>query len=392
MFGIFTPRYVTEGRETLRAARRILNYKRDLLDAQTNASIQEQMRTLEEALPKRDKAKIESASGTLSALFEERFPQPHDAGWRENCEVFLVAIVIAVGVRSYFLQPFTIPTGSMQPTLNGIIPTASDQLPPGPLARLRDFALRGRTWLNVVSQEDDAIVSISDATRFGFLHAVVIDCEKQRFVVHTPATAAALIETFHLAPLEVLQQKEPGEKYLLDSPRAIHKGEPLVRGWAETGDHVFVDKVSYNFRAPRRGEVFVFSTAGIPTDPAHSYPGAPSQYYIKRLAGVPGDVLRIADPELFINGRLASEPGFKRVMAGGDGYLGYSNPSSLYGARYLTTTEDTFPVPSESYFALGDNSHRSLDSRFWGTVPRDNLMGCGLFVYWPFNSHWGWIK
>ncbi len=51
-----------------------------------------------------------------------------------------------------------------------------------------------------------------------------------------------------------------------------------------------------------------------------------------------------------------------------------------------------FRVPDEGYFAMGDNSYNSLDSRYWGPVPEENLVGRGLFVYWPFNRHWGLIR
>ena len=123
-------------------------------------------------------------------------------------------------------------------------------------------------------------------------------------------------------------------------------------------------------------------------------PGGPSQFYIKRLAGLPGDELRIAPPRLFVNGQPAAGAAFERVMAGSPynppyDYHGYSNgPES----GYLSTPESTFLVPEKRYFALGDNSYNSADSRYWGTVPEQNLMGCGMFVYWPFTKHWGLIQ
>ena len=83
------------------------------------------------------------------------------------------------------------------------------------------------------------------------------------------------------------------------------------------------------------------------------------------------------------------------------GYAGYSNAAEQSGPgmrtylqpmRYLNTPEETFEVPSKNYFALGDNSFHSSDSRDWGSVPEENLMGRGVFVYWPFGRHWGRIK
>jgi len=76
-----------------------------------------------------------------------------------------------------------------------------------------------------------------------------------------------------------------------------------------------------------------------------------------------------------------------------DGYHGYSN-TSANGQRfpYLGTPDSVLSVPEAGYIALGDNSYNSSDSRDWGAVPQKNLVGRGLFVYWPFTSHWGFIK
>jgi signal peptidase I len=149
---------------------------------------------------------------------------------------------------------------------------------------------------------------------------------------------------------------------------------------------VFVDKFSYNFVKPHRGDVFVFRTNNIPGIPGDVEMGQP--FYIKRLAGVPGDTLRISSPDLYIGGKLAQQFGFKRVMAAQDGYRGYSNAP---GSLYLSNASSTFTVPAHGYFALGDNSYNSADSRYWGIAPEEDLVGRGLFVYWPFNRHWGLI-
>ena len=69
---------------------------------------------------------------------------------------------------------------------------------------------------------------------------------------------------------------------------------------------------------------------------------------------------------------------------------GYSNPG--FPAQYLTTPTERFTVPPHSYFALGDNSYNSSDSRYWGIVPEKNVIGRGFVVYWPFSSRWGFIR
>ena len=81
-----------------------------------------------------------------------------------------------------------------------------------------------------------------------------------------------------------------------------------------------------------------------------------------------------------------------RVMTARDGYAGYANGRRFGSFQHLLTPEDTFNIPEGFYFAMGDNSYQSSDSRDWGPVPEDNLMGCGLFVYWPFTSHFGLIR
>ncbi len=370
MIGFLSPRYIQDGREMLKAARKMLSYKCDLLRPEEVAAIEARIGILEAALKGRKREEAAAASRELDDLFAAHFPRQKDAALRENCEVFLVAIVIAVGVRSFFLQPFTIPTGSMQPTLNGIIATATAEPAPNALKQALDFAIKGRSYVDITSKVDDTVVSIRELTRLRFFTFAEIQCEHQRFTAHVPADKLAALG--------------------VSVGRTLAAGEVVARGYVDTGDHVFVDKMSYNFRRPHRGEVFVFNTLGIPTIENVMHPGAPSQFYIKRLAGTPGDELRIDSPHLYINGKLASGFGFERVMAAKNGYQGYSNPIQ---AQYLTSPDARpFHVPEKSYFALGDNSYNSSDSRYWGVVPEKNIMGHGLFVYWPFTSHWGFMR
>ncbi|PYI73335.1 MAG: signal peptidase I, partial [Verrucomicrobia bacterium] len=79
--------------------------------------------------------------------------------------------------------------------------------------------------------------------------------------------------------------------------------------------------------------------------------------------------------------------GFERVMSARPPYRGYA-----FGHEYLSKPDQTYKVPRDGYFAMGDNSYNSFDSRYWGPVPVENLVGRGLFVYWPFYPHWGLIR
>ncbi len=367
---MFTPAYIKHGRLVIRHAEKLLRYRKDLLSESTVSDVKTQLKKLRKALKVRDKEAVKTESEQLHTLYLQHMPTPKDAAWRENIEVILVAIVVAVGIRSYFLQPFKIPTGSMQPTLNGIIghPMPATEPAPNMLRQIGEFAVLGRNYINVVSAENDQVTQVLPKKFAFFFTFSRIVCERQNFLVYAPPDT--LRQDFKVLP---------GNHY--------GKGETIAKGAVDTGDQVFVDKFSYNFVKPHRGDVFVFRTDnifGIRSDPETAPP-----FFIKRLAGIPGDELQVRSPLLYVNGKVAEGFGFNRVMAQQNGYKGYSNPGS---ALHLTSPEATFPLPEHSYFAMGDNSYNSYDSRYWGTVPEENLVGRGLFVYWPFSRHWGIIR
>src|SRR5213083_599989 len=118
---MFTSRYVKHSKLLLRHAQKYLRYKRDVFDAETYDAVAADIRRLHAALRQHDRKQREGRAEELGAKLHQLTPVTWESHWRENCEVILVAIVVAIGIRSSFLQPFNIPTGSMQPTLNGII-------------------------------------------------------------------------------------------------------------------------------------------------------------------------------------------------------------------------------------------------------------------------------
>ena len=363
---MFASRYVKHSKLLLRHAQKYLRYKRDILDTETYDLIGADIRRLHAALRQRDRKQIESRAEELDAKLHQLTPVTWESHWRENCEVILVAIVIAVGIRSYFLQPFKIPTGSMQPTLNGIIGHPSTEPPPNILRQIVEFVVMGRNYINVVSREDDQIFEIvPKKVAFFFTFSRLVG-ERQSFLVY--ASPDTLRQDFNVFP-----------------GRLFHRGEVIARGAIDTGDQVFVDKCSYNFVKPHNGDVFVFRTNGIPGIREDPVAGPP--FYIKRLAGLPGDQLRVDPPFLYINGKKAEGFGFERVMSARPPYRGYAP-----GHDFLSKPDQTYKVPRDGYFAMGDNSYNSFDSRYWGPVPLENLVGRGLFVYWPFYPHWGVIR
>jgi signal peptidase I len=387
---MFAPRYVKMGKIILKNGRKLLNYRRDTMDEKDCKRLTAAARDLEHALASRDRAEVEASTERLDRELARHLPPRKDALWRENCEVFLVAIVIALGVRSYFLQPFTIPTGSMQPTLNGITGVRMELPPPNIFQRIFEFATFGRTYINVVSQEQDYVLTLTEKKRFRFFTFTEIRCARRQYVVHAPRET--LIRYFGIEPQ--VHMDPMGIPVRRSQPTRVYEaGEPIARGYVSAGDHVFVDKMSSHLRFPQRDEVFVFKTTGISGIEARHDPSLGSQFYIKRIAGLPDDTLRIDPPLLYIQGAPAQGEGMQRVMSMKDGYRGYSNaPAGGRPFNFLPTPDSTFRVPPHSYFALGDNSYHSADSRDWGSVPARNVMGRGFFVYWPFTSHWGLIE
>src|SRR5437016_11588668 len=158
---MFASRYVKHSKLLLRHAQKYLRYKRDILDTETYDLIGADIRRLHAELRQRDRKQIEGRAEELDAKLHQLTPVTWESHWRENCEVILVAIVVAVGIRSYFLQPFKIPTGSMQPTLNGIIGRPMTSEPPNILQQVAEFIVRGRNYINVVSRVDDEVLQFN---------------------------------------------------------------------------------------------------------------------------------------------------------------------------------------------------------------------------------------
>jgi signal peptidase I len=130
------------------------------------------------------------------------------------------------------------------------------------------------------------------------------------------------------------------------------------------GDRVVMEGITFFKRKPRRGDIVAFKTDGISSSLVRN------EIFMKRIAGEPGEHLRIADGKLFINGKeveLTNIEGKIKYASWANGFTPYTD---------LT-------VPAESYFVLGDNSEHSSDSRMWGCVPRQNIIGRVNYRYWP---------
>ena len=145
--------------------------------------------------------------------------------------------------------------------------------------------------------------------------------------------------------------------------------EPTLRGeQSGQSDHFVVNHAAYWFNAPQRGDIVVFGTQGIKgIENEVRYSGP--QVYTKRLVGMPGETIEIRDGHVFANGRLLNPD---------DGI-----PDVTYTVPTYGHADGKWVVPQGSYFVIGDNSLRSSDSRYWGSVPAANITGKVARIYWP---------
>ncbi len=119
------------------------------------------------------------------------------------------------------------------------------------------------------------------------------------------------------------------------------------------GELLVVNKLAYRWAEPARGDIIVFH-----------FSHQPPEDYIKRVIGIPGDVVQVRDRQVFVNGAALQES--------------YIAESPEYYGEWV--------VPQNSLFVLGDNRNRSSDSHVWGFVPFEEVVGRAVLIYWPFNS------
>jgi signal peptidase I len=173
---------------------------------------------------------------------------------------------------------------------------------------------------------------------------------------------------------------------------------PSMEKTLMVGDHLLVNKFIFGgtgawyekllpYRPLKRGDIIVFK-----------FPYADHPHFVKRVIGLPGDHLKLVDQDVFINGKQLVEPYVVHDPAAGYDPLNYSFPppgNPLYSSpvepewardirKYVQG--DELVVPSGRYFAMGDNRDHSLDSRYWGFVDRDAIMGRPFLIYWSVNS------
>jgi signal peptidase I len=402
---------------------KVYHYRRDVLTPAQVLELQSRIAELRALVKERKGAEklklgIERLEEVLRRTGGAIYPK---TALVENVEFFLVAAIVILGIRTYFVQPFKIPTNSMWPTYNGMTPqvfkTKADEPNVAAVAtRLVAFG----AWPHRMDAPADGevLVPVGGETRGGIVNCKVVPGrswlviptqlrEYTLFVGDKPVKVKlpldfdfewAVYDAFFsngdaysgeklaMAVRRKLEAREFEERIVNGQPlRCIRTGKRVRAGERAlafdelTGDQLFVDRVSYHFIRPKVGSGFVFRTGNIPGI-AQTYG---DQYYIKRLVGVPGDKLEIREPALFRNGEpITGASAFAANAKRIERYTGYVAYGNLRPGDILT-------VPADSYFALGDNSSNSQDGRYWGFVPAKDVVGRPMFVYYPFTSRWG---
>lgn len=384
----------------------ILNAQRDLLAPQAIEKVSQGLAELNAAMRASiPKAELVKQMEKLEGLANQWLKPYPNASYRENIEVFLVALAVAMGIRTFFVQPFKIPTGSMQPTLFGVtsdnLMEQPDFVVPTGLARVREW-FEGVSYIDVKAKADGEITRISAPVGIrvinfwqtlqigGVAHTIVMPPDYGSPQVGPVERNSGL----NAGTFELRAGLHPRKTY--------RKGEQVIKLRVKAGDHLFVDRLTYNFRNPTRGEIAVFQTAGIMGLPQ-------DQFYIKRLVALGGETVSIGnDRHLRINGQRLDQTAshFEKVYSfdpakppADSQFSGHVNEliaRQTYGrgglAPLFKDENETFTLSKDHYMVMGDNTMNSLDSRTWGEFSATNIIGKQFFVYWPLTERFGWGK
>ncbi len=353
-------------------------------------------------------------------------------GWNDNVEMFLVAILIVIGIRTFFLQPFIIPTNSMNPTYFGMTfeTYAPGEPTPNPTIRALRFVTRGATFKSSEAPASGELMLPVDSTNrrrgLSFFseevagrNFLILPARKAEYVfyvgtqqqrVRVPSDASSQFgevvkETFFREDERSMEQilddlshrygvREIRGRDYVQTGIELEKGEHLLAFDLRIGDALFVDRMSYHVAPPKVGDPFVFRTDSIPAILGESY-------YIKLLVGKGGDTLQVQEPLLLRNGEpITGARAFEfnhEQTPPFDGYfaVGHLRPGA------------SVEIPDGYYWAMGDNSDNSSDSRLWardtpsgranpdpadGLVPEESVVGRAIFIYYPLTKRWGSAK
>ena len=451
MFSIFKRDPLEEARTSaerlLQHASKVWSYRRDLFNEEETSrftTVRDKLAALAGMLPRKSAITDEKKVEDLNAAFEEMHNALCELGGTiypvrtlpEWTELIVVSLFVACGVRSFFLQPFKIPTNSMYPTYYGMTaevypldadgpgglaaiwrklafwtkrvevrsPVAGEIMIPlglgGTPSRIKEGLDGGLFGTGLMSEPTD-IYAIKVGNGDPLSVEVPRDFNFGNVILRTYFPEVARLPSGENDRWSIVMQQaqlrgdllhDSRGGYLLRTHKVVPAGGRVLHFDVLTGDMVLVDRMSYNFIRPQLGDSFVFETKNIPGLNAN---GKQEIYYIKRLVGLPGDTLRVDEPRLLrngvpITGKLAFDKNNARATE--KEYYGYQTGANLGGRMYGKPLQEDLRVPDGNYYAMGDNSGNSSDSRVWGFVPESSIIGRGFFILYPFSHRWGLVE
>ena len=428
----FISRTVRHATTMHKHVRHMLDAQRDILSPQAienvSASLGELDKAIHSSIKKDELFKQMQKTDEVADKWLKKYP---NTNYRENVEVFLVALAVAMGIRTFFVQPFKIPTGSMQPTLYGItsVPDFSKVTSEAELAEQIKLRVSfrssqgieavkewfgGNSYVTYKAEENGEFNGLSRPLRFLLFNIkqTIWVAGKPHTIWFPPDTGGspnyiwgnlfgyikALTSTL---PLDEMSAPDLERRMGLRRGQTFSKGGEIVKIKVISGDHLFVDRLTYNFRAPKRGEIAVFQTAGI-----QHFRMPQDQFYIKRLVGLGGEKIQIGnDRHLIINGQRLDKTTrhFENVYSFDPAkppreseFSGHVNDAiGVHSGRpglsplFMDENEVQTLAPDQ-LMVMGDNTMNSFDSRGWGSFPATNVVGKEFFVYWPLTKRFGW--
>jgi signal peptidase I len=400
-----------QAKELLHAASKVYHYRRDVISDARLQELEKSVVEIEAMLKDKsaDKAPFEAAMERLDALLHKIGGKIHPKTfWSDNLEVLLVAAILVIGVRTFFFQPFIIPTNSMYPTYSGMntVAYAADDASPSAAKQLFNKLTLGAKYKSITAEASGEVSLLllpnTNTGKVGTYRAVpyrkyfILPAKRAEYVFSVGGTLHSIQVPLEFDMLSVVRDffpdanltmavpsKESPSGQALPMNQTAKEGDPLLRFDITLGDALFVDRISYHFKRPKAGDPFVFRTNAIREELGRLTGDYTDKYYIKRIGGAGGETLEIVDGALLVNGEPRDEVEAFGCNAAKEGeYGGYINQTLLAEGRKLE-------IPNDKFVALGDNSANSLDSRYWGFVPDTSVIGKAIFIYYPFTKRWG---
>lgn len=398
-----------EVRLLLSAAKKVENYRGDLFSDEDWKLLRSGLSSLKSAGTEIElQNACEKFRRTLEKLGGTVFPQKMIPEW---VELIVVAAILAGGIRGFFFQLFKIPTNSMYPTYNGITSEVYfDEI--NEIEKWSDRIFRSASFHEVkapVSGEVSVCIGrVGRESSKDFFRVYIGDVPVEIECPREFSMDSVFLERFfpEYAEDKSISSRERWSKALYESGKFrrlfkdrqgntcvktgvfVSAGEKFLKFKTFGGDMVVVNRFIYNFKKPEIGEPFIFRTKNI------SGLNNVELYYIKRLAGEPGDILQVKDRKLYRNGKIiegaeAFDKNNNWIFS--EEYYGYL-PACGGNKIYGCPLENPFMVPGEFYYALGDNSGNSYDSRGWGCVPAEDVVGRASLILYPFSKRFGFAK